>query len=173
MQPPKTIVSSTYYSRFNLRLVYAAGVYLFTWTDFYDTLALRFDANLNPLDTAPVTLVTGYGLSGLASNGSQFFITWVDQLPPDYIIRVKGARISTDGVVLDGAGLSISGNNQPTAVHDHWRSLGWHLLASDLGIQQRGLGGPRHDRRCGAGTGRGLGSGSYDWSNGGFAWRWR
>ena len=115
VQPPKTIVSSTYYSRFNLRLVYAAGVYLFTWTDFYDTLALRFDANLNPLDAAPITLITGYGVSGLASNGSQFFITWVDQLPPDYIIRVKGARISTDGVVLDGAGLSISGNNQPTA----------------------------------------------------------
>lgn len=113
--PPKTIIPSTYYLRFNLRLAYAAGVYLFTWTDFYDTFALRFDANFNPLDAAPITLVTGYGLSGLASNGSQFFITWVDQLPPQYIIRVKGARINMDGVVLDGAGLSISGNNQPTA----------------------------------------------------------
>ena len=28
---------------------------------------------------------------------------------------MKGARINTDGVVLDGTGLSISGNNQPTA----------------------------------------------------------
>ena len=32
--------------RFNFRLVYAAGVYLFTWTDFSDTLALRFDRTL-------------------------------------------------------------------------------------------------------------------------------
>ena len=115
VQPLKTIVDSTYYSRFNLRLAFAGGVYLFTWTDFYDTFALRFDTNLNVLDMTPETLVTGYSLSDLESNGTQFFITWVDQLPPQYILKVKGARINTDGVVLDPAGLAISGNNQPTA----------------------------------------------------------
>jgi len=129
-QPPKTIIPSTYYLRFNFRLAYAAGVYLFAWGDFYDTLALRFDTNLNPLDAAPFTLITGYSPSALVSNGSQFFMTWVDQLPPQYIITVKGSRISTAGVKLDGAGLAISGNNSPqpyTTTGVAWDGTYWRV----------------------------------------------
>ena len=112
-QPPKTIVPSTYYLRFNFHLAFAAGVYLFTWDDINGTFGSRFDPNFNPLDAVPFTLPAGP--SALVSNGSQFFMTWVDQPPPLYIITVEGARISTDGVVLDGAGLAISGNNPPQA----------------------------------------------------------
>jgi len=130
VQPPKTIITSTYYLRSNLHLAYAAGVYLFTWTDFYDTFGLRFDQNLNLLDTVPTTLVNGYGLSGLASNGSQFFITWVDQLPPQYVLKVKGSRVSTAGVKLDGAGLPVSGKNAPqpyTTTSGAWDGTNWRV----------------------------------------------
>ena len=105
-------------------------MYFFVWNEFSDTLALRFDANLNPLDAAPFTLLTGYSPSAFVSNGSQFFMTWVDQLPPKFIITVKGARISTAGVSLDGAGLAISGKNSPqafTTTSVAWDGTNWRV----------------------------------------------
>ncbi len=111
--PPKLLVPSTYYLRTNAKLAWAGGVYLFTWTDFYDTDALRLDANLNVLDASPIQLLTGRELSGLASSGSQFYVVWVQQVAPTYVSTVTGSRISTAGVNLDGAGVNISKNNAP------------------------------------------------------------
>lgn len=110
-QPPVFAVPSTYYLRTDAKLAWAGGVYLFTWTDFFDTQALRFDASLNMLDSSPIMLLP-YGLEALASDGSQFFITWQQQ-QPNFTQAVMGARVTTAGVRLDGAGLNISLNNEP------------------------------------------------------------
>src|SRR5262245_60294489 len=50
LQGPKVVVASTYFLRSNLRLAYANGVFLFSWAEFSDTKALRFDQGLTVLD---------------------------------------------------------------------------------------------------------------------------
>ena len=124
IQGPKLLVPSTYFLRFNLKLAYAAGVYLFTWTEFDATWAIRFDAGLNLLDPAPFLLMNA-GYAGIASSGSQFYIVWVRQNPPNYVIEVVGSRVSTTGAILDGGGLGvpISGNNSPLT--DWATSVAW------------------------------------------------
>jgi len=128
-QPPKTIVPSTYYLRFNFRLAFAGGIYLFTWTDFYDTYALRIDSDLNVLDDNPIVLVTEYGLSAMTSNGNQFYIVWHQQLP-NFIVAVTGSRVNTNGEKLDGSGVDISGTNEPQAYASTgavWDGANWKV----------------------------------------------
>lgn len=134
-QPPKTIVPSTYYLRFNFKLAYAGGIYLFTWTDFYDTYALRIDSNLNVLDASPIVLVTDYGLSALTANSNQFYIVWHKQLP-DYTTAVTGSRVDTNGQKLDGSGDNISMTNQPegyTTTSAVWDSSQWKVTWANSG----------------------------------------
>ena len=102
--PVHTLVPATYYLRFHLRLVYANGVYLLTWSE-PDTLGIRFDQDLNVLDAQPIPLMPGFPLADIESNGSQFYAVWNVQDPWNYQITVTGSRISTAGVMLDGAGV--------------------------------------------------------------------
>ncbi len=108
IQGPTVLVPSTYFLRSNLRLAYANGVFLFTWADFSDTKALRFDSALNLLDPAPFTLVSGHVVTDLTSSGSQFYAVWFQ--PVNFVDQVTGSRISTAGVKLDGNGIVISNN---------------------------------------------------------------
>ncbi|MEW5986196.1 MAG: PKD domain-containing protein [Chloroflexota bacterium] len=127
--PSTSLVDSTYYLRFNLRLAYAGGVYLLAWDEFYDTAAIRFDQNITPLDTTPITLLTGTTVNDLASNGSQFYIVWPQQ-QPNFTTAVTGSRVSTDGVKLDGNGVNISGPNQPqayTTTNVAWDGAYWKV----------------------------------------------
>lgn len=129
VQPPKLLVPSTYYLRFNLRLAYAGGVYLFTWMDYADTLALRFDSALNILDPGPITLLAGYGLESLASNGSQFYIAW-HKTQPNYTVAVTGSRVDANGQKLDPGGTNISGSNQPqggATTSVAWEGTNWRV----------------------------------------------
>lgn len=113
--PAHSLVPATYYLRFNLRLAYAGGVYLLTWQDSNDAQGIRFDQNMNLLDVAPLTMVAGVNnIADLTSNGSQFYMVWVQQ-QPDYSMAVMGSRVSTTGVKLDGNGVNISGTHQPQA----------------------------------------------------------
>jgi len=105
LQGPKVVVSSTYFLRSNLRLAYANGVFLFTWADFSDTKALRFDQSLTVLDPAPFTLVSGDIVNDLASDGTQFYATWLKTV--SFVDQVAGSRISTAGTVLDGGGAGV------------------------------------------------------------------
>jgi len=128
-QPPKLLVPSTYYLRFNLRLAYAGGAYLFTWMDFDDTQALRFDSALNVLDASPITLVTGHSLESLASNDNQYYITW-QATQPDFSIAVMGSRLDTNGQRLEPDGVNISGSNQPdngTTSSVAWEGTNWRV----------------------------------------------
>ncbi len=128
-QPPKLLVPSTYYLRFNLRLAYAGGVYMFAWMDYDDTLALRFDSALNVLDPSPITLLAGYGLESLASNGSQFYIAW-HKTQPNYTVAVTGSRVDTNGQKLEPNGVNISGSNQPqygTTTSVAWEGTNWRV----------------------------------------------
>ncbi len=108
LQGPKVAVSSTYFLRSNLRLAYANGVFLFTWAEFSDTKALRFDPALNLLDPVPFTLVAGSVVTDLTSDGTQFYAVWIK--PVSFVDQVAGARISTTGAVLDPGGDVISNN---------------------------------------------------------------
>jgi hypothetical protein len=82
---PRVFVPGTYYSRSNLQLVYAGGVFLLAYQDlspeYLPAVAIRFDANLNPLDAAPFDLGTPTPLNSLVSNGSGFYTIWIEQLP--------------------------------------------------------------------------------------------
>jgi PKD repeat protein len=127
IQPATSLVEQTYYLRFYLNLAYSSGVYLMTWMEYYDTYALRFDENLNPLDSAPFILVPGYPLSALTANDSQFYIAWVQQMP-DFSMAVLGSRVDTNGIKLDGSGDNISGANQPepyTTTSVAWDGAYW------------------------------------------------
>ena len=59
---PRVLVPGTYYSRSNLQLVYAGGVFLLAYQDlgpdYLPAVAIRFDADLDPLDAAPFELGT-------------------------------------------------------------------------------------------------------------------
>jgi len=112
LDPPiRSLVTTTYYLRFNFRLAYAAGVFLLTFDDQYGnggytTGAVRFDSNLNLL-TPGIVSFYGSSLAGLASNGSQFLIAWAHQRP-DYYIEVRAKRVQPNGTQLDGNGLILS-----------------------------------------------------------------
>ena len=129
LQPATSLVPQTYYMRFHLRLAYASGVYLLTWSDYDDTKAIRFDENLNLLDPAPFVLLPAVNLRRLISNGSQFYIVWEEQ-QPDFSMAVMGSRLSTDGTKLDGDGDNISATFEPqpyTAIGVVWDGLLWRV----------------------------------------------
>ena len=116
LQGPKVVVPSTYFLRSNLRLAYASGVFLFTWAEFSDTKALRFDSNLTVLDPAPFTLVSGHVVTDLTSSGTQFYAVWFQ--PVAFVDQVAGSRVSTAGAVLDGGGSGVvisASNSKPDA----------------------------------------------------------
>lgn len=116
LQGPKVAVPSTYFLRSNLRLAYASGVFLFTWAEFSDTKALRFDSNLTVLDPAPFTLVSGHIVTDLTSSATQFYAVWFQ--PVAFVDQVAGSRVSTAGVVLDGGGNGVvisASNSKPDA----------------------------------------------------------
>jgi PKD repeat protein len=123
LQGPKVVVPSTYFLRSNLRLAFTSGVYLFTWAEFSDTQALRFDSNLNVLSPA-FRLVTGHIVTDLTSSDSQFYGVWFS--PVQFVDQVFGSRISTTGTVLDGGGNGVQiSNNSSTpdgfiAAFDTW-----------------------------------------------------
>ncbi len=128
--PARSLVPAAYYLRFNLRLAYASGVYLLTWQDSYDTKGIRFDQAMNPLDSTPLTMITGVNnIADLTSNGSQFYMVW-EQQQPNFSQAVMGSRVSTAGVKLDGNGVNISGANQPapyTTTAVAWDGTYWKV----------------------------------------------
>jgi PKD repeat protein len=132
LQGPTVVVPSTYFLRSNLRLAYASGVFLFTWADFSDTKALRFDSAFNLLDPAPVTLVTGSIVSDLSANSTEFFAVW---LTTGFNPQVAASRISTAGVRLDGSGLILSNNgSKPDAApFVSWDGINFRVSWSSSG----------------------------------------
>ncbi len=137
LDPPiHTIVPATYYLRFQLRLVYANGVYLLTWAE-PDTMGIRFDQDFNVLDAGPISLVPGFPLADIKSNGSQFYAVWNYQDPWNYQITVTGSRINTEGVMLDGNGVDISQANKPapdTTTSVVWDGTNWKVIWSYQGV---------------------------------------
>lgn len=138
LDPPiHTLVPALWYSRPNLRLAYANGVFLLTWADFLDTMGIRFDSQLNLLDSAPFLLLSNWNLTDLTSNGSQYYAVWISQDPPNYLITVTGSRISTDGVMLDGNGVNISQTHEPlpyTMAYVVWDGTNWRVTWGYQGV---------------------------------------
>jgi PKD repeat protein len=111
-QPSSIIVPGTYFQRSNIRVAHTTGVYLLTWTDFSDTMSIRFGEDLAPLDAAPTTLVANGALSGLVASDTQFYMVWLKQRV-DFSMIVAGSRVSTAGAKLDGNGKNVSGTSTP------------------------------------------------------------
>lgn len=130
--PNRAVVKATYYLRFNLKLVYAAGVFLLTFDDS-GTKGVRFDSNLNLLDAAPIQL-TDSGVAGIAANPTGFYIVWNRQ-NPDFSVVLAGSRLSPAGAKLDGTnGVSISGSKQPYAYDPSavtWDGVNWRATWGD------------------------------------------
>jgi photosystem II stability/assembly factor-like uncharacterized protein len=136
--PTHRLMQATYFGRSNLNLAYAGGVFLLTLNDEYingvnDTKAIRFDNSLTLLDPSPLSLL-GMPLSDLAANGSGFYAVWRRQ-EANYSIHVVGSRISTAGAILDGTGVNLSGNLEPSAYATDslsWDGQNWHILWGQL-----------------------------------------
>jgi len=122
----RALVRATYYGRGNLKVAHAAGVFLLTFDEYYDTSAVRFDANLNLLDTNLIQFLDT-PLSDLTSNGTEFYAVWNQQLPT-FEMAVFGSRVNTDGQKLDGNGVNISGSNAPQSYTNTgvvWDGANW------------------------------------------------
>ena len=109
-QPPVPLVSSDLVSSSTFQLSAAGGVYLLTWFDSNGALGVRFDSALQVLDPAPLSLVPGGVIYGLASKGDQFYTVWHEGA------GLRGSRVTTGGVLLEPAGVDISGPNGPHSV---------------------------------------------------------
>lgn len=137
VQGPTVVVPSTYFLRSNLKLAYANGVFLFTWAEFSDTFALRFDSSFNVLDPAPFRPITGHIVTDLTSSGTQFYAVWL--APVSFVDQVFGSRVSTAGVVLDGGGNGVqisASNSKPdafTSVFDTWDGTNFRVNWSSNG----------------------------------------
>lgn len=114
---PRSLVPGTYYLRGGLHLAYAGGVFLLAYeesmTGSDPANAIRFDADLDLLGSGPFALAPS-PLAALAANGSGFYAVWQEQLP-DWSMGVKGRRIATNGQLLDGNGVLVSGTSGPIA----------------------------------------------------------
>lgn len=94
-------------------LACAGAICLAVWQDDRitryntDVFGARVSAAGIVLDPAGVAIATGASdqtRPAVASNGTDFFVTWDDSLTTD----LKGGRVSAAGAALDGAGLTIS-----------------------------------------------------------------
>ena len=131
--PTRSLLEAAWYGRANVKLAFAAAVYLMTFDDEYvngtfDTKAVRFDGNLNLLDTTPISLLAT-PLSDLASKGSEFYILWNRQ-EPNFSTVLAGSRVTTAGQKLDGNGVNVSGANTPqygTTTAVVWDGVNWRI----------------------------------------------
>jgi len=131
--PTRTLVDATYYMRSNLKLAYAAGVFMLTFNDRYvngtdDTAAVRFDSNLNRLDATLIPLLAT-PLSDIAANDTGFYVVWNRQ-EPNFSVVVAGSRVNTSGQRLDGDGVNLSGTKQPyayAATAVAWDGVNWRV----------------------------------------------
>jgi PKD repeat protein len=129
--PTRALVKATYYMRSNLKVAYAAGVFLLTFDEYYDTSAVRFDSGLNLLGSGVIHFLNTE-VADLTSNGTQFYAVWNQQLST-YEIAVLGSRVDTNGQKLDGAGVNISGPNSPQAYTNTgvaWDGSNWKVTWS-------------------------------------------
>ena len=134
--PVHSLVPGTYFMRFDLRLAYANGVFLLTWSEFSNTMGIRFDQQINLLDAEPLELVPAAVVESLTSNGSQFYAVWNAQ-QPDWSMAATGSRISSAGVMLDGEGVNISQQNQPEANTEMgvvWDGSNWKAFWGFQGV---------------------------------------
>ena len=124
--PNRTLVNATYYLRSNFQLAYANGVFMLTFADFDKALAVRFDQQLNVLSVDPNFMATP--INSLASNGNEFFASFIKQLP-NFSVIVAGTRITPDGAILDAGDINISGTAQSpqSGTIVVWDGLQWRV----------------------------------------------
>ncbi|MFN8138641.1 MAG: PKD domain-containing protein [Fimbriimonadales bacterium] len=135
--PTKRVVQETYYQRSNFMLAYANGVFMLTFQDRYNngsytTGFVRFDRNMNLLDTTVRTL-NGTPLLGLAGHGANFYATWIQDV--NFTSQVFGSRVSTAGSKMDG-GVNISQGNTIqgyTPVGLDWDGINWRAFWGSAG----------------------------------------
>jgi PKD repeat protein len=175
--PTRTLVKGTYYGRTNIRLAYADGRFLLTYDERNGTGAVLFDSALTTLYPEPFVLV-GSSISSITANDTDFYITWEIQ-KPDYTLAVFGSRVATDGSVLDGGGVEISGTFPPQTNNGRiaaaWDGFNWRISWPNAGLTRvatvntAGMvldpgGAPVSDIVVGATVGTGSGGLHFAWS---------
>lgn len=128
--PTTSLVEETYFTRSGIRLAHAGGVFMMTLDDPDGTVAVRFNSDLILIDTMPYLLLDR-SIGALDSSGSDFYIAW-DHQRPDFSRVIRGSRVNpSSGVMLDGAGVDISGNFPLDAsrggIGVAWDSANWRI----------------------------------------------
>ncbi|MCY2959872.1 MAG: hypothetical protein NTY35_06865 [Planctomycetota bacterium] len=115
------------------RIAAGGGGYLAVWSDSralvvggeqttdLDVYAMRLDASGTPLDATPIPVTTRYGYQRnpqVAWNGESWLVVWESQDPAfsyygDYL---RGARVSSAGVVLDPQSILIRTSTSSSSI---------------------------------------------------------
>lgn len=118
------LVPAAHFLFFGSELASAGGEWLLVFSDASGPAAQRFDAALAPLGTR-----FAVPSRSLASSGSHYLFAWQDVAQ-----RLLVSRMSADGVLLDPAGLLITGswwwNNGARALA--WGNGLWWIVFPDL-----------------------------------------
>ena len=102
-------------------VAYADGVYMVVFEGYFDSwdygiFGLRLNEGLQTLDSYPLELVKTqwsndlyYSNPNVASNGSEFYVSWQHWDYGNDSSQVLGARVDSGGNSLDGDGVILSG----------------------------------------------------------------
>ncbi|MEO0090132.1 MAG: T9SS type A sorting domain-containing protein [candidate division WOR-3 bacterium] len=76
-----------------------------------NTNGIVLDPNGIPISTAPFYQML---FRGIAFDGRNYFLVWMDDRDGDWYFDIYGARLTTNGIIIDTNGIQISsaGNNQ-------------------------------------------------------------
>jgi len=104
------------------------------WQDFrngkdYDTYGTRVSTDGRVLDPGGILIGKGVGNQSyptVAFDGTNFVVSWMDNRVMEQSYAIRAARVSTGGVVLDGAGVEIAGDTLTALnklITDSWQGL--------------------------------------------------
>jgi len=124
------LTPGSYFMIYNFDLAFAGGTWLFAWEQFsgstgWDVVGRRFTAALQPVDPAPVALVSTPKTEvepRLAANASEFFLVYWHQ-DTYWSEGVLGRRFDSELNPLDPTPLSISGTG--TSMYQPWPVVTW------------------------------------------------
>ncbi|MCX7837069.1 MAG: T9SS type A sorting domain-containing protein [candidate division WOR-3 bacterium] len=124
LDPEGFPISTAFYDQQLPSISFDGTNYLVTWNDYRnnieepDIYAARVTTNGTVLDPDGIAISTApfYQMifRGIAFDGRNYFLTWMDDRDGDWYFDIYGARLTTNGILIDTNGIQISTaeNNQ-------------------------------------------------------------